>query len=97
MIHILFAELKEVLLQLLRRFVKPEEVNNITGANLQKLNLDTVDILLPLEKCYVGPRTEEALKNLSVYDAKIEREKMQKHYIEIAKYLSVEGSFMSPP
>ena len=56
------------------------------GANLQKLNLDTVDILLPLEKCYVGPRTEEALKNLSVYDAKIEREKMQKHYIEIAKY-----------
>ena len=62
MIHILFAELKEVLFQLLLRFVKPEEVNNITGANLQKLNLDTVDILLPLEKCYVGPRTEEALK-----------------------------------
>ena len=48
MIHILFAELKEVLLQLLRRFVKPEEVNNITGANLQKWNLNTVDILLPL-------------------------------------------------
>ena len=58
MIHILFAELKEVLLQLLRRFVKPKEVNNITGAILQKLNPDTVDILLPPEKCYVGPRTE---------------------------------------
>ena len=86
MIHILSAELKEVLLQLLRRFVKPKEVNNITGANLQKFILGTVDILLPLEKCYAGPRTEEALKNLSVYDAKIEIEKMQKHYIEIAKY-----------
>ena len=46
MVHILYSEIKAVLLQVLRRVVKADEVNGKTGNQLKKLKLD--DILLPL-------------------------------------------------
>ena len=84
MIHVLHGEIKSVLLQILRRIVKADAVNDLSAKRLKKLKLD--DILLPPEECYIGPKTKEALKTLSPHDARQERKKMQNHYLTIAKY-----------
>ena len=85
MIHVLHEELKSVLLQLLRRIVKADVVNNLSAKRLKKLKLDD-DLLLPPENCYHGPKTEQALKAVSPHDARLEKKKMQKHCLVITKY-----------
>ena len=85
MIHVLHSELKAVLLQLLRRIVSAEKVNGLSGRSLKTLKLDD-SVLLPPEDCYVGPKTEEALRSVSPHDARVERRKMRDHYLAVAQY-----------
>ena len=73
MIHALHAELKSVLLQLLWRIMKADVVNNLSAKCHKKLKLDD-DILLPPENCYVGPKTEQALRTVSPHDARKEKD-----------------------
>ena len=85
MVHLLYAELKNILLKVSRRFIKADKVNSLTGVKLQRLNVQDTDLQLSLEQMFVGPKTEEALKELSPERKKAERKKMQDFYIRITK------------
>ena len=87
LIHIMFSELKKVLLAVMRRFMKSEELNGKSAKSLLKMDPKKEEFHLPLEKIEVGAKTERLLQKLSPFEQKKEREKMPKFYIASTKQM----------
>ena len=87
LIHLLFHELKQLLVAVMKRFIKSEEVDGKSAKSLLKLDVSDKNILLPLEEIEIGAKTSRLLKELSPFDQKAEKEKMLKSYIASTKQL----------
>ena len=77
LIHIMFSELKKVLLAVMRRF-NSEELNGKSAKSLLKMDPNKNEFHLPLEKIEVGAKTERLLQKLNPFEQKKEKEKMLK-------------------
>ena len=87
LIHVMFTELKKVLVAIMKRFINNDEINGKSAKALLKLDVKNKDIHLPLENIEIGAKTDRLLKGLSPYDKKKEREKMLQFYVATVKQL----------
>ena len=70
--------MKEMLLVLMRGFMKADILDGISGKVLQKVDVKKKENQLKLEDIEVGAKSKRLLGKLSPFDQKKEREKMLK-------------------
>ena len=79
--------MKEMLLVLMRRFMKADIPDGISGKALQKVDVKKKENHLKLEDIEVGAKAKRLLGKLSPFDQKKEREKMLKFFVSCASFL----------
>ena len=87
LIHILHDELKLLLSTLMKRFLKREAVDDLSGKQLLSVNVKDTNLQLNEAHMVIGAKTERLLKKLSPFDQKRERDLMNKFFITIISYL----------
>ena len=87
LVHILFNEMKALLLTMMKRFLKAEVVDKLSGRELLSVDVKEKENQLEEGKMVVGAKTERLLKKLSPFDEKRERRLMKEFYIAVITYL----------
>lgn len=73
MIHVLFDEMKLLLVTVMQRFLKVEAVSGLSGKQLLSVNVKDDAVRLDASKMVIGAKTERFLKKLSPFEQKRER------------------------
>ena len=73
LIHVMFNELKKLLVTVMKRFIKSKVIEGKSGNSLLKLDVGKKEIYLPLEEIEIGAKTTRLLKQLSPFDQKKRR------------------------
>ena len=79
--------MKEMVLVLMRRFMKADILGGISGKALQKVDVKKKENQLKLKDIEVGAKAKRLLGKLSPFDQKKEREKMLKFFVSCASFL----------
>ena len=87
LIHIVYKEMKNLLLTVMKRFLKAEIVNKKTGKELLKIDVKKKENQLAEGNIVIGAKSEKLLKKLSPHDSKRERAKMKEFFIAVISYL----------
>ena len=78
--------MKNLLLTVMKRFMKAEAVNKKTGKELLKIGVKKKENQLADENIVVGEKSERLLKKLSPYEEKREGAKMEEFFIAVICY-----------
>ena len=87
LLHLLFKYLKEMLRNILRRFIKAEEIKSQKASDLVVLNVKDATNQVELKDIEVGEETEMLLKELNSFEATKKRKKMLNFYIAAEQHL----------
>ena len=87
LVHIIFYEMKALLLTTMKRFLKAEVVDKLSGRELLLVDVKEKENQLEEGKMIVGAKTERPLKKLSPFDEKRERGLMKEFYIAVITYI----------
>ena len=86
-VHTIYQSMKEMLLVLMRRFVRAEAVNGVSGKELQILDVKRQQNQLKLNDIDIGAKATRLLQELSPFDQKKVREDMLKFFVSCATFL----------
>ena len=86
-VHTICQSMKEMLLVLMRRFMKAHNLDGISGKALQKVDVKKKENQLKLEDIEVDAKAKRLLGKLSPFDQKKEIEKMLKFFVYCASFL----------
>ena len=87
LVHVLFIEMKSLLVTLMKRFLKADVVNGKKAMELQTLVVTDEANQLPLKEIDIGSEVTNQLKKLRKEDVIEQQKLMQKCYIKMTQYV----------